>query len=75
MYADAKLFVLGFPDFSLTEWFQERGRVIGDEFGKSGKDFLLETFNLKQLLLPNTCDGKRHPYSPTVNRWNIGIIT
>ena len=46
-----------------------------DKFGTSGIDFLLEAFNLTNYLLDEKekCDGQRHPYSPSVNGWNIGI--
>ena len=68
------VYVSGFPDFSLTEWMQERGRMIGDEIGEAGKDFLIDKLNLKDFLLSHECDRKRHPFSPTVNGWNIGNI-
>ena len=60
------------PDFSITEWLKERGKMIGDEIGKAGKDYLIEKFNLKGVLLSESCDRTRHPFSPTVNGWKIG---
>ena len=73
--ADCFIFFSGVGDFSLKEWLQERKKTMEDKFGTSGIDFLLEAFNLTNYLLDEKekCDGQRHPYSPSVNGWNIGI--
>ena len=67
--------VSGIPNFSLTEWMQERGKMIGDEIGDAGKDFLIDKLKMKDFLLPHACDRKKHPFSPTVNGWNMGNIS
>ena len=64
----------GLPKVSLTEWLAERGHTIIEEIGQSGIDYLLEAFDLKDVVLSSKCEVEQFPYSPTVDGWNIGKI-